>query len=271
LAVLAHAALAMGRTLCPDRERVTLAAAVMVGTFVWPSTMGMLGLLGVAAAWGWFGMTRGAREDVLGRIDLPVGAGLGMVGVFGVFLLGVPWLAGTAQGLLLDLFNAFSRAGILVFGGGHVVLPLLSAEVVDKGWVAADTFLAGYGLVQGMPGPMFSFAAFLGAATAGLPGALVATVAIFLPGALLLAAILPWWERLRQEPRAQGLIAAVGAASVGLLLHVLFDPGWRLAIGQGSDYCLLAAALVLLGPWRQAPWLVAMLCATSGWLLSLHP
>lgn len=270
LAVLLHATLAMARSLCPDRARLSLAVAVMVGTFVWPSTMGMLGLLALAAVWGWFAAVKVEGEQAKPPVHLPVGASLGVLAVLGVLLFGVPWLAGVVRDPLLEVFAGFSRTGTLVFGGGHVVLPLLHAEVVDKGWVTKEAFLAGYGLVQGMPGPMFSFAAFLGAAKAGIPGALVATVGIFLPGAILLVGILPWWERLRHEPRAQGVIAAVGAASVGLLLHVLLDPGWRLAIGQARDYCLLVVALLLLGPWKRSAWQVGLGCAACGWLLGLH-
>ena len=172
----------------------------------------------------------------------------------------------------LLLADAFYRAGALVFGGGHVVLPLLQAEVVATGWVAADEFLAGYGLAQAVPGPLFSFAAFLGAAArngaGGWPGALVCLAAIFLPAFLLVAGALPFWERLRHDVRARAAMSGVNAAVVGLLLAALYRPVWTSAIHAPADLALALAALAALAWGRVPPWLVVPLCGAAGpWLL----
>ena len=174
-------------------------------------------------------------------------------------------------GRVLALFDAFYRVGALVFGGGHVMLPLLQAVVVPPGWVSADAFLAGYGATQAVPGPLFTFAAFLGAAMAPWPGgwlaALVCLAAIFLPSFLLVAGALPFWERLRGDARMQAALAGINAAVVGLLLAALYQPVWTSAIHRPQDFALGLVALVALMSWKWPPWLVVAACGVAGGVL----
>lgn len=262
LAVLLQAALAMGRSLCPDRPRQTLAVLALLVSLLLPTLEGMLAGLALGAAWGWRGAAPGAVPEVvldLRSLRLPV---LGLLAGLAVLWGGCAWLDGRSAGILLEML----KAGSLVFGGGHVVLPLLQGLAVEGGWMPGETFLAGYGLVQAMPGPMFSFAAYLGMVHGGVPGALVGLVGLFAPGALALLLALPWWERLRSSPRACGVVAGVGAASVGLVLQVLYAPGWSLAVRSGQDFGLLAGACLALMAWRVPPWALAPVLASATWL-----
>ena len=169
------------------------------------------------------------------------------------------------------MIDAFYRSGSLVFGGGHVVLPLLQAEVVPSGWVSKEAFLAGYGAAQAVPGPLFTFAAFLGAsmdqAPSGWLGGMICLLAIFVPSFLLVLGALPFWEQLRRSRHTQAALAGVNAAVVGLLLAALYDPVWTSAIRQASDFGLALIALVALLFWKLPPWLVVVGGAAAGWLL----
>ena len=186
--------------------------------------------------------------------------------------MGLPLLQAAAPSHELAVFDAFYRAGSLVFGGGHVVLPLLEGEVVQRGWVEAPVFLAGYGLAQAVPGPLFTFAAFLGASMQVWPGgwlwAVVCLVAIFVPSFLLVAGALPFWEPLRRNPHAQAALAGVNAAVVGLLLAALYNPVWTSAIRGGADFGLALAAFVALVFWRAPPWAVVLACGVGGAVLA---
>jgi chromate transporter len=169
---------------------------------------------------------------------------------------------------LLALFNAFYRSGGLVFGGGHVVLPLLRSAVVTPGWVSDNAFLAGYGAAQAVPGPLFTFSAYLGAVAgtppAGVPGAVVAIIAIFLPGILALVGVLPFWHELRAQPNAQAAMRGINAAVVGLLAAALYNPVWVSAVREPADFAIAAAGFVLLTVWRAPPLLVVLLAAAAG-------
>jgi chromate transporter len=192
--------------------------------------------------------------------------------LFFVLLIGLPLLAATMQSHALQVFEAFYRAGSLVFGGGHVVLPLLQASVVPPGWIDNDSFLAGYGAAQAVPGPLFTFAAYLGAAMtlppSGWTGGLLCLVAVFLPSFLLVFGALPFWEELRKRPVAQAALRGVNAAVVGLLLAALYNPVWTAGITSASDFALAAAAFLLLFMWNTPPWLVVVLSAAGGALLA---
>jgi len=187
-------------------------------------------------------------------------------------LIALPLLVQAWPSQALSMFDVFYRAGSLVFGGGHVILPLLQAEVVPNGWVANDTFLAGYGAAQAVPGPLFTFAAFLGASMATPPngwlGGLLCLVAIFVPSFLIVAGALPFWEQLRTNKRMRAALIGVNAAVVGLLLAALYDPVWTSAIHRPTDFGLALMALVALMFWRLPPWLVVIGCGLGGWLLS---
>jgi chromate transporter len=191
--------------------------------------------------------------------------------VFFALLLGLPVLTAAFPNQALAMFNAFYRAGSLVFGGGHVVLPLLQAAVVPPGWVSNDAFLAGYGAAQAVPGPLFTFAAYLGAVMGPQPngwaGAAICLVAIFLPSFLLVIGVLPFWQALRGKPLAQSALTGVNAAVVGLLLAALYNPVWISAIMGPLDLAVALAAFLLLAVWKTPPWLVVVLCAVAGGLL----
>jgi chromate transporter len=193
--------------------------------------------------------------------------------LFFALLLGLPLLAGAVASHSLTVFEAFYRSGALVFGGGHVVLPLLQASVVPPGWVGNDAFLAGYGAAQAVPGPLFTFAAYLGAVMREQPsgwiGGLICLVAIFLPSFLLVIGALPFWEQLRRRPLAQAALRGVNAAVVGLLLAALYNPVWTVGITSAGDFALASAAFLLLFMWQTPPWLVVILSAAGGALISV--
>lgn len=263
LAVLLQAAWAMGRSLCPDRPRQTLAVLALLASLLLPTLEGMAAGLGLGALWGLVGAklppTSSSAPAIArsGRLALTLGAGL-LVLTGGLLVV---------DGRLLEILLEMLKAGSLVFGGGHVVLPLLQGAVLGRDWMTGEVFLAGYGLVQAMPGPMFSFAAYLGMVHGGVIGALVGLIGLFAPGALALLLALPWWDRLRTSSRACGIVAGVGAASVGLLLHVLYVPGWSLAVRSGLDFGLLVAACLALVAWKVPPWVLAPILAAGTWLV----
>jgi chromate transporter len=193
--------------------------------------------------------------------------------LFVVLLLGLPLLAGPTNNHALALFDGFYRAGALVFGGGHVVLPLLDAETVGRGWLSADSFIAGYGATQAMPGPLFTFAAYLGAAGTPRPngvfGAAIALIAIFLPGFLLLIGTLPFWNALRGRPLAQAGMRGANAAVVGILGVALYDPVFVSAVLSPLDFALATAGFVALVAWKAPPWTVVLGLALVGGALGL--
>jgi chromate transporter len=189
---------------------------------------------------------------------------------FGLLLL-LPVAAQTTAQTAVQMFDSFYRTGSLVFGGGHVVLPLLQAAVVPRGWVSNDAFLAGYGAAQAVPGPLFTFAAYLGAAMrvepSGWVGGLLCLVAVFLPSFLLVVGALPFWHRLRSSPGVRSALAGINAAVVGLLLAALYNPVWTSAIDSARDVGLALGALLLLAVWRVSPWIVVLVAAAVGALL----
>lgn len=194
------------------------------------------------------------------------------ISAFIVLLLGLPLAARFAHVYWLDIFSSFYRVGSLVFGGGHVVLPLLQAVVVPRGWVSINEFLAGYGAAQAIPGPLFTFAAFLGAIGRGVPsgpaGAALATLAIFLPSFLLVGAALPMWGRLRSFAPMRRAMAGVNAAVVGILLAALYDPVWTSSVHDPTDFCVAVLALLLLTWWRLPSWAVVLITATITWAVT---
>jgi chromate transporter len=268
-AVVAQAVLAMMRSLAPDRERATLAVAAAVLVLAVPSAWGQIVaiLLGGAAG---IALLHGAASADHVALPHPVSRTAGTLALilFFTLLIGIPLLAAAIPNQSFKLFDAFYRAGSLVFGGGHVVLPLLQASVVPPGWVTNDAFLAGYGAAQAVPGPLFTFAAYLGAVMTPQPngwlGASLCLVAVFLPSFLLVIGALPFWDELRRRRWAQSALAGVNAAVVGLLLAALYRPIWTSGITSAADFALAAAAFLLLFMWKAPPWLVVVLCALGG-------
>ena len=272
VAVVAQAVWGMARSLCPDVPRTSLMAVAACAVLWWSSTWAQFLVLALAALVGLWTLApgQGAAHEPL---PIPVGrhAGMAWLALFVALLLGLPWAVAVFPHATLAVADAFYRAGSLVFGGGHVVLPLLQAELVPTGWVDQDTFLAGYGAAQAVPGPLFTFAAFLGASLQmgpqGVWGALVCLLAIFAPSFLLVAGALPFWEGLRAHPRMQAALAGVNAAVVGLLVAALYQPVWTSAIHTPQDVALALLAGVALMAWKLPPWLVVAASAGAGWWL----
>jgi chromate transporter len=275
VAVVAQAVLGMSKTLAVGRARAGIAAASLALALTVPGSWGQLvaiaagGLLGLALCRDTPGPVANDGEGY--RVSR--GAGVACLVVFAALLVLLPLAAEVTGFGALRLFDACYRAGALVFGGGHVVLPLLEAGFVAPGWVTADQFVAGYGVAQAVPGPLFSFAAYLGALAevgpGGAVGAAVGLAGIFLPGFLLLTGVLPFWSALRRRRWAGAVAAGIGAAVVGLLAAALYDPVFVTAVDSGSALALAAVCLVFLEAWRLAPWVVVLVGAGGGLLLQL--
>lgn len=269
VAVVAQALLGMIRTLTPDASRASLAVLAAVIVLAAPSALGQIGAIVVGGLTG-LALLREGASPVQGRLKNLPGrlAGMMALGLFAVILVALPLLAAATGAETVRLFDVFYRVGSLVFGGGHVVLPLLQAEVVPAGWVGNDAFLAGYGAAQAMPGPLFTFAAYLGAMIGGWSIALLCLAAIFLPSFLLVMGILPFWNQLRVRPDVQAALRGVNAAVVGLLLAAFYDPVSTSGITSKADFGLVTVAFLLLLAWRTPPWLVVLLCAAGAQVMT---
>jgi chromate transporter len=266
VAVVAQAVWAMGRSLAPDRPRATLAVAAALIALSAPSSAGQIGAIVLGAIVGLTLLPRPAAaatpEHAPLGLNLHRGIAVTAIILFFALLLFLPPLAATTDSQSVRLFDAFYRAGALVFGGGHVVLPLLQAAVVPPGWVTNDAFLAGYGAAQAMPGPLFTFSAYLGAAMIpepnGVLGALIALVAIFAPSFLLAIGLIPFWDTLRQRQNMQAMLRGVNAAVVGVLLAALYAPVWTAGVHTAAGFGLTLAAFLALMFWAVSPWIVVV-------------
>ncbi len=263
-AVVLQAVVGMARTLAIGPVRAGMAIGAGIGLVLAPGPVAQIAAL---AAGGVFGAVFLREPDAAlapdaARGDGDIGGAVIALGLFALLLVGLPVLATVLENPGLGLASVFYRTGSLVFGGGHVVLPLLEREVVDRRWLDHETFLAGYGLAQAMPGPLFSVAGFVGAAQRygpnGVVGGLIALFAIFLPSLLLVTGVLPFWDRLKRLAWARGLMAGVAAAAVGLLAAVLWDPVLMEAVRRPRDWALVGAAFVFLQVARFPPWLVVL-------------
>jgi chromate transporter len=272
VAIIAHAVAGMARTLCPDRERAAIAAAASaLVLFGGSSSVAQIAVILMGAVAGlWF--CRDPPAPPASPLASPVSrrVGYASLALFALLLLGLP-LVRAHPGV--GLFEAFYRSGALVFGGGHVVLPLLRNAFVIPGWVSDNTFLAGYGAAQAVPGPLFTFAAYLGAVAAppphGLPGAVLGLIGIFLPGLLILMGALPFWSTLRQRSGARAAMSGVNASVVGLLAAALYTPVWTSSVGTAADVGVAIIGFVALGAWRVPPLAVVIAGAFAGVALSL--
>ena len=274
VAVVAQAIWGMANSLAPDRERAAIAlAAVAIVVFVGGSfgQIGAIALGAVAGLW----LCRGNGPAPAGHLGFSMSPRHGAVALvlFAALFVITPLVAARTDSQGLALFDAFYRSGSLVFGGGHVVLPLLQAEVVTPGWVSNADFLAGYGVAQAVPGPLFTFAAYLGAimgpAPNGLAGAAIALIALSLPGLLLVYGMLPFWDALRLHPRAQAAMRGTNAAVVGILGAALYNPVWTSAVLTPRDFAVALAGFLLLTVWKLPPWIVVVLLAIGGAVLQL--
>lgn len=269
VAVVAQAVWGMARTLCPDRERATIAAVAALIVVFASSSVGQIAAIVLGGVAGLV-VCRSAATAATGHLAFSVSrtAGVASLALFLALLFGLPVAVSATGSHALALFDAFYRAGALVFGGGHVVLPLLQAEVVAPGWVSNDAFLAGYGAAQAVPGPLFTFAAYLGTVMGPPPngwvGASICLVAIFLPGLLLVIGALPFWDAFRKRPLAQAAMRGTNAAVVGILGAALYSPVWTSAIIRPADFGLALVAFVLLMIWKAAPGIVVAITAAGG-------
>jgi chromate transporter len=276
VAVVAQAVLTMMRSLAPDRDRATLAVAAAALVLAVPSSWGQIGAIVLGAIVG-LALFRNAPPADHASLPHPVSrpVAIAAIVVFFAILIGLPLVVAAIPNHALQLFEVFYRASSLVFGGGHVVLPLLQAAVVPPGWVSNDAFLAGYGAAQAVPGPLFTFSAYLGTVMGPSPngwaGAILCLVAMFLPAFLLVIGPLPFWDELRRRPAAQAALRGVNAAVVGLLLAALYNPVWTSGITSAGDFALGVAAFLLLFMWQTPPWLVVAFCAVGGATLTLIP
>ncbi len=274
IAIVAQAVWGMARTLCPDRERATIAVVAALIILFSSSSVAQIGSIilgGLAGLW----LCRGAVPAAAGHFAMPVSRRAGLVALTAFFVLlgGLPILQGFGVYQGLAVFDAFYRSGALVFGGGHVVLPLLREAFVTPGWVSDDAFLAGYGAAQAVPGPLFTFAAYLGAVVNasphGVAGAALGLVGIFIPGILILLGTLPFWDSFRKRAVAQAMMRGVNAVVVGLLGAALYNPVWTSSVNGPGDFGVAVVGFVLLTVWRAPPLLVVVVSALGGIALAL--
>jgi chromate transporter len=269
VAIVAQAVWGMARNLCPDRERASIAVVAALIILFSTSSVAQIGAIvlgGIAGLW----LCRSGAQAPSGHVEMPVSRTAGLVSLAGFFLMlvGLPALRGLTGSSGVALFDAFYRSGALVFGGGHVVLPLLREAFVTPGWLSDDTFLAGYGAAQAVPGPLFTFAAYLGTvvtpAPHGLAGAALGLVGIFLPGILVLLGALPFWDSFRRRAGAQAMMRGVNAAVVGLLGAALYNPVWTTTVHTPRDFGIALVGFVLLVAWRAPPLVVVAFSAAAG-------
>src|SRR5690554_209647 len=274
VAVVAQAVWGMARNLCPDTLRISIMAAAACFVLSIPTAWGQWGAIFGAAIIGLF-MFKPETPQSHDNLPIPVRPRIGLcwLVLYLAVLLGLSVVSVLIPSHTLALVDSFFRAGSLVFGGGHVVLPLLQAEVVTPGWISNDAFLAGYGAAQAIPGPLFSFAAFLGASMTQSPtgwsGGIICLLAVFAPSFMLLVGALPFWENLRCNTRMQAALMGINAAVVGILLAALYQPVWTSAILDARDFGLALVALIALVFWKLPPWFVVIASGCVGGLLGL--
>ncbi len=268
VAVVAQAIWGMARTLTPDSKRAGIALAAFAMVIFLGGSFGQIAAIAMGAGVG-LRLCQDPAQPISGVLNFPVSRTSGLVALmlFAVLLLVPPMVA--AQGYPgVKLFDAFYRSGALVFGGGHVVLPLLQRAIVKPGWVTANAFIAGYGVAQAVPGPLFTFSAYLGAiikpAPYGIADAAIALIAIFMPGLLLVYGMLPFWDNLRSNQMAQAAMRGANAAVVGILAAAFYNPVWKSAILTPADLVLALAGFLALTMWQAPPWLVVLLLAATG-------
>ncbi|HTD89630.1 MAG TPA: chromate efflux transporter [Burkholderiales bacterium] len=274
VAVVAQAVMGMGKALCPDRFRVSLAVAATVIVFAWPTAAGQILAIAIGAVLGWRYL-KPVNLEVAPSLSFPIGhrsAIAAWVVFFGLLML-LPVVARMTGDHTVAIFDSFYRSGSLVFGGGHVVLPLLRNEVVPPGWITDNAFLAGYGAAQAVPGPLFTFAAYLGTAMSlppnGIWGGVLCLLAIFLPAFLLVVGALPYWDALRRRTIIQRALQGINASVVGILLAALYDPVWTSSIRTTGDFALALVAFTLLIFWKQSPLRVVIFTALGGAALAM--
>ncbi|MFY0760385.1 chromate efflux transporter [Metabacillus dongyingensis] len=268
VAVVAQAILGMGKNLTPDRPRITMAIIAAVCALFFPTALGQIAIILIAGAAGYM-IYKNKEVLKAEKLNLSISRKTGIIAwvLFLGLLILLPVIRQVFPSIWTAMFDTFYRVGSIVFGGGHVVLPMIEREVVPQGWISEEIFLAGYGAAQAVPGPLFTFASYLGASINGVSGAIAATAAMFLPSFLLVVAMLPFWNTLREKSSVQAALMGVNAAVVGILLAALYNPVWTSAIKTSSDFALALIAFALLVYWKLPPWLVVLAGAAGGSLI----
>ncbi|AIQ53183.1 ChrA protein [Paenibacillus sp. FSL R7-0331] len=269
VAVVAHAVIGMAQKLTPDLKRKAIALLAMAITLLWQTVYAQVGMIMISALVGFLIYSKEAADSD-SRVRFPVKRSLGAVclAVFFGLLLLLPVLREATPVRWIAMFDSFYRSGSLVFGGGHVVLPLLEQEFVATGLVSEEAFLAGYGAAQAVPGPLFTFASYLGAVMNGWDGGLLATAAIFLPAFLLVLGTLPFWDSVRRNPKAKGALMGVNAAVVGILISAFYQPIWTSSILAPADFAFAAVLFSMLVYWKLPPWIVVLTGAMGGTIMA---
>ncbi|MBD3917875.1 chromate transporter [Paenibacillus sp. PR3] len=268
VAIVAQAIHSMGVKLIPDRSRATIAAAAAALTLLWPTSGSQLLTIAGAALIGLF-LYRRSEAAEASPLPMPISRRTGMACLllFVLLLALLPIIRAVTSSHWAALMDSFYRSGALVFGGGHVVLPLLEREVVPTGWISSGDFLAGYGAAQAVPGPLFTFASYLGAIDSGIWGALIATVAIFLPAYLLVVGALPFWHTLLHNSKFRGAVVSINAAVVGILIAAFYDPIWVSSITGAYEFALALILLTMLTYWKLPTWIIILAGALGGMLI----
>lgn len=269
VAVVAHAILGMAQKLTPDLKRKAIALFALVATLLWQTAYIQVAVILIAAVIG-FTLYKHHKSEEESTLSFPVSRRFAIICLtlfFGLLIL-LPILNQMTSVSWIAMFDSFYRSGALVFGGGHVVLPLLEREFVPTGWLSEEAFLTGYGAAQAVPGPLFTFAAYIGAVINGWQGGLLATVAIFLPAFLLILGTLPFWTILSKNPAMKGALMGVNAAVVGILIAAFYHPIWTSSILEPIDFAFAAILFSMLVFWKLPPWVIVASGAVGGWLLS---
>ncbi|WP_438311700.1 chromate efflux transporter [Sporosarcina sp. FA9] len=270
VAVVAHAIIGMAKNLTPDLKRKVFALFALIGTLLWQSAFTQVGVILIAAFFGFLLFKQHDEvEEAKSSFPITKRASVICLTLFFALLFLLPVLREVTGSYWVAMFDSFYRSGSLVFGGGHVVLPLLEQELVPMGWISEEAFLAGYGATQAVPGPLFTFAAYLGTVMKGWQGGLVATFAVFLPAFLLILGALPFWDSLRKNPKIKGAIMGVNAAVIGILISAFYFPIWTSSILAPVDFALAAILFSMLAYWKLPPWVIVVSGAIGGSLMTL--
>lgn len=270
VAVVAHAIIGMAKNLTPDLQRKAIALFALVGTLLWQTAYSQVAVILISAFIG-FLLFKSHAESETDRINFPISKSFAVVclALFFALLVLLPILREATSLNWIAMFDSFYRSGSLVFGGGHVVLPLLEREFVPTGWISEEAFLAGYGAAQAVPGPLFTFAAYIGAVIDGWKGGLLATFAIFLPAFLLILGTLPFWDSLRRNVKVKAALMGVNAAVVGILISAFYFPIWTSSILEPIDFAFAAVLFSMLVYWKLPPWVIVVTGAIGGTLMTL--
>jgi chromate transporter len=270
VAIVAHAILGMATNLTPDLKRKAIALFALVASLLWQSAYTQVGIILIAGILGFLLYRDQTIDRNQAKIEFPVSRTFAIICLllfFGLLIL-LPIVREFTSLGWVAMFDSFYRSGSLVFGGGHVVLPLLEREFVPTGWLSEQAFLAGYGATQAVPGPLFTFSAYLGTVLNGWQGGLLATLAIFLPAFLLVLGTLPFWNALRSNPKVKGALMGVNAAVVGILISAFYHPIWTSTIFEPIDFAFAAILFCMLMYWKLPPWMIVVTGAIGGWLMT---